>query len=402
MIYLPTMENHHTFRVLAAIDLSSAAGRQKLAGLHRFLAEGYDWDLEMIRTREECTEERITIAENDGIDGFIMAIPKPSERYRLHKTLGVPTAFIDYPNMQILHNSKKCVFIMDDTGDICRTAARTFMSGKIRASYGYVDARDSPRWSKERGDMFASELIKRKIKLERLRSEDAADRAKLAQWIISLPKPAAILAAYDDTALSVLNACKSIGIKVPGEVSILGIGNDETICNHTTPRLSSVKPDFEEEGYRAARELQAMMMRRGTPPRRTFLCGNSYVVERESAKTGSTADVLANDARVFMDENALRGISARDVAKRFHVSRRLLDLRFGQRTGTSMQKYIIEKRLSEVCRLLSETSLPISEIAIRCGYQDANYLKNLFKRRFAMPMREWRAQNRSTDATRSQ
>ena len=390
---LMDMRNHQTFRVLAAIDLSSAAGQQKLAGLHRFLSEGYDWDLEMIRTRDACTEERISLAANDGVDGFIMAIPMPVERYRLHRTLGVPTAFIDYPNTQTLHNFRNCVFVMDDTRDICRTAVRALLSGRIRASYGYVDARDSPRWSRERGDMFASELLKRKIKLERIESPDAADRSKLARWIGMLPKPAAILAAYDDTALSVLNACKSIGIKVPNEVSILGIGNDETVCNHTTPRISSVKPDFEAEGYRAARELQAMMIRRGTLSHRTFLCGSSYMIERETARTGSAANMLANDTLVFINENAFRRINARDVAKQFHVSRRLLDLRFRQQTGTSIQKYIIWKRLSEVRRLLSESSLPISEIAVRCGYPDSNYLKNLFKRRFAMSMRNYRNQH---------
>ena len=60
---------------------------------------------------------------------------------------------------------------------------------------------------------------------------------------------------------------------------------------------------------------------------------------------------------------------------------------------TSLQKAIIEKRLKEVCRLLADSTLTISEIAVRCGYRDANYLKNLFKRRYNMSMRDWRKQN---------
>jgi LacI family transcriptional regulator len=95
----------------------------------------------------------------------------------------------------------------------------------------------------------------------------------------------------------------------------------------------------------------------------------------------------------FISRNALRGISAKDVTMHLHVSRRLADLRFREATGTSLQKAIIEKRLKEVCRLLADSTLTISEIAVRCGYRDANYLKNLFKKRTGMSMREWRAQS---------
>ena len=117
------------------------------------------------------------------------------------------------------------------------------------------------------------------------------------------------------------------------------------------------------------------------------------VVGRSSTRHSTNSAALSHDAMSFISRNALRGISAKDVTMHLHVSRRLADLRFREATGTSLQKAIIEKRLKEVCRLLSDSTLTISEIAVQCGYRDANYLKNLFKRRYNMSMRDWRKQN---------
>ena len=103
-----------------------------------------------------------------------------------------------------------------------------------------------------------------------------------------------------------------------------------------------------------------------------------------------TPAALVRRAKDLIDRHALEGITAADVVARLHVSRSLADLRFREVTGTSILEAILERRLSEVRRLLSSTDLRISEIAMRCGYRDANYLKNIFKKRFGMPMREFR------------
>ena len=73
---------------------------------------------------------------------------------------------------------------------------------------------------------------------------------------------------------------------VPGQVSVLGIGNDEPICEMSMPALSSVAVDFEREGYVAARELQAMMLRQRAPAKREILCGAKEVAVRASTSEG--------------------------------------------------------------------------------------------------------------------
>lgn len=386
------MRQHRTFRVLVTAVLSGVAGKKKLAGIYRFLSEGYDWDIELIRTAEELSPELLTSAARNGIDGFLAAIPETREMSRLHASLGIPTAFTGYSDEKTLAEFRKCVFVMDDVHDICRCASNAFLSSGVCKSYLYAENTAGSCWSHERGEVFSAEMAKRGVNVIRLGPECVADQKKLADVLLGCEKPACVLAAYDDTAATVLSVCRRTGLKIPEDVAVLGIGNDEDICLHTVPPLSSVQPDFEEEGYRAARELQSMMLG-GVPKKRQFFCGRSMVVGRGSTRNSTNAAALSHDAMSFISRNALRGISAKDVAMHLHVSRRLADLRFREATGTSLQKAIIEKRLKEVCRLLSGSTLIISEIAVRCGYRDASYLKNLFKKRFGMSMREYRAQN---------
>lgn len=386
------MRQYRTFRVLVSAVLSGVAGKKKLAGIYRFLSEGYDWDMKLIRTAEEVTPELLTSAARNGVDGFLAAIPETDEMHRLHASLGIPTVFIDFPNEKTMAEFRKCTFVMDDVRDICRSAANAFLSSGVSKSCLYAENAAGSRWSRERGDVFSAEMAKRGIEVVRIRPECVADPKKLADVLLECEKPACILAAYDDTASVVLSVCRRTGLDIPADVAVLGIGNDEDVCLHTVPPLSSVQPDFEEEGYRAARELQSMMLG-GVPKKRQFFCGRSMVVDRSSTRNATNAAALSHDAMSFISRNALRGISAKDVTMHLHVSRRLADLRFREATGTSLQKAIIEKRLKEVCRLLSGSTLSISEVAVRCGYRDANYLKNLFKRRYNMSMRDWRKQN---------
>lgn len=383
------MRQYRTFRVLVTAALSGVAGKKKLSGIYRFLSEGYDWDIELIRTAEDVTPELLTSAAENGIDGFLSAIPETGEMHRLHASLGIPTVFTDFPNEKTIGEFHKCVFVMDDVRDICRSAANAFLSSGVCKSYLYADNAVGSRWSRERGDVYSAEMAKRGVNVVRIGPECITDQKKLAAVLLECEKPAGVLAAYDDTAATVLSICRRAGLKIPEDVAVLGIGNDEDVCLHTVPPLSSVQPDFEEEGYRASRELQSMMLG-AIPKKRLFFCGRSMVVGRSSTRNSTNSAVLSHDAMFFISRNALRGISAKDVTMHLHVSRRLADLRFREATGTSLQKAIIEKRLKEVCRLLSNSTLTISEIAVQCGYRDANYLKNLFKKRFGMSMRAYR------------
>ena len=369
------MTAKRTFRVLVALSLASAAGRKKLNGVHRFLSEGYDWDMELLRDEGGLTAEALTSASRSRFDGMLIGFAGKCELRTLHADTEFPTVFIDELSASTIERLPLCVFVNDDAKEIAQSAAKHLMSCSGIRSFGFVPTRVPSRWSQDRQAAFASALHQKKNRLS-IYDGPGDSREALVEWLQGLEKPAAILAAFDD---------------VPGEISVLGIGNDEPICEMSVPALSSVAVDFEREGYIAARELQAMMLRHRIPAKRTILCGVKEVVFRASTSALKTPTALVQRAKEFIDQHALEGITAADVVARLHVSRSLADLRFREVTGTSILEAILARRLDEVKRLLRETNLRISEIAARCGYRDANYLKNLFKKRTGMSMREWRA-----------
>jgi len=391
---MSAMGSGKVFHVLACVDLSAEAGRRKLNGIYRFLSGGYAWDLSLIRSQKEFDERFETLAAETAFDGFLIGVPESARLRSLHRTLRIPTAFIDYVDGRFLRLFRACVFIHDDDRDIGRRAAHHLVSQGSAVGYGYAASCDDRPWNKRRGDAFVAALAKRNIVASRLPDTDALPLEAVADWIMSLPKPAAILAAYDDTARRVLEACRAAGLRVPTDVSVLGIGNDDLVCPYTSPTLSSVIPDFEEEGCRAARELQALMLRHRPPVQREILCGCSGIARRGSTVGEDSSALLVQQALTFIKDNAFKGITAADVVRHLRVSRRLADLRFREVTGTSILAYLTDLRLKRVKHLLATTDLRIGEIARQCGYEPAN-LKNLFARHAACSMRAWRLRHRA-------
>ena len=67
------------------------------------------------------------------------------------------------------------------------------------------------------------------------------------------------MACYDVRARHVLAACRSLGILVPEDVAVIGVDNDELICELTSPPLSSIEQGARTIGYQAAALLDRLM-----------------------------------------------------------------------------------------------------------------------------------------------
>lgn len=384
------MVKQKTFRVMVALALSHVAGRKKLNGIHRFLSEGHDWDMELIRNDNDFTAEILSNAKRSQFDGLLIGFGERRAFRKIHATIGIPTVFIDDPDTAILKMLPLCMFVNDNAQAIARSAVRHLLSCPGVRSFGFVPSRTPSRWSRNRQAAFMAALRSCNKSLS-VFGGAGNSREELGQWLWDLVKPSAVLAAFDDRARDVLEACRARAISVPDQISVLGIGNDEPICETSVPALSSIAVDFDEEGYRAARELQAMMLRGRAPAIRERSCGVKEVVFRASTTASKTPSALVERALAFIRLHALERISTVDVVKHLQVSRSLADLRFREATGSSILEEILARRLDAVKRLLRESNFRISEIAMRCGYRDANYLKNLFKSRVGMSMRAFRA-----------
>jgi len=392
IMYTMKPSQRKTFSVMAAFDLSSEAGRRKISGLYRFLSEGHDWNLTLLRSAEDLTTERIEQAASHGADGFLVAIPENDEMRMLHRRLEVPTVFTDYPDKALEQNFARCAFVFDDDSSLGSAAVRHFITQGKYKSYAYAEADSIRPWNRIRGESFISGMAAHGMKVEVFKHTDTRPTGEVAAWLSSLPRPAGVLASFDDVARVLLKACRMAKLKVPDDVAVLGIGNDPLICEHTIPQLSSVVPRFEDEGYRAARELQAMMISGRTPQRREVTFGALRIEERKSTARTHQGGALVQRGLAFIAENVLSGITVADVVRHLNVSWRLADLRFREVTGATIQSALVDARLEKVKRRLRDTDMRISDIAQRCGC-DPGVLRNLFKRRYNMSMRDWRKQN---------
>ena len=214
----------------------------------------------------------------------------------------------------------------------------------------------------------------------------------LREWLLSLPRPVGVFCCDDNQAVILAEACSALGIKVPQEVAILGVDNDEILCNMANPPITSIDVDIERGGYEAA----AMAVQMKHDP--TYL-GNDivlqplHIVTRESTNLITTKDVQVHLALTFIHSNLNRKIQVSDVLQHVPVSRRLLEQRFLKATGKSIYQYISEQRIDHFARLLLETDEPIGNLAARMDEPDPKSLSRRFKELKGCTPSEYRKQN---------
>jgi AraC family transcriptional activator of pobA len=100
-------------------------------------------------------------------------------------------------------------------------------------------------------------------------------------------------------------------------------------------------------------------------------------------------------AEVFtvIDRRLAEPLSLRDVAHELGMTPGHLTTVVRRRTGRAVQEWIIERRMAEARSLLSDTELPVSEIARRVGMSDPGYFSRLFRRTHGASPRQWRGRS---------
>ena len=278
-------------------------------------------------------------------------------------------------------------FVQNDNAAIGRFGGEYLLGlGRFR-SFGFVLAESRPEWAHVRACAFEDELARRKMPTFVFGHER---NISLKAWLTSLPKPTAVMAACDTTALEVVEACKRANIAIPEQVSVLGVDNDELLCEFDSPTISSILPRHDTTGELAAKALSRMF--RGWPNGKPHceICDSQTIIERESTAPLTPAAHLIMSALDFIHRNATKAITTDDVVKHLGVSRSLAALRFREYQKTTIRKTIMDARLEELKTRLASSKLPVSKIARICGFEDIPHLQVVFKKKFGMPMGQWR------------
>ena len=377
-------------RVAVALRMAGIAGQDKLNGIFEHLSQGHRWQMSLYRTNNEFTAETVRRDLRNGVDGFIVSLPDADAALSALAKASVPTVLINTSSKAIEKRQQNLFFVDGDQSSAGREAATEFLRQGRYKSFGYVCYSQPFDWSVERGRAF-----KDRIEQENETVSFFNHDIPMEKWLRGLKKPCAVLASCDDDAYNVLDACRAASLRIPKDVAVLGVGNDPILCENSEPRLSSVQPDFVGEGRLAARLLERMMSdaKRKHPINvvaRTHLVGIRGIVRRESTPPESYSGLMVQKAITFINRKALSGIEVDDVARHLRISRSLLDKRFRKHLGASVYDMIIRIRLDEAERRLRTTDDRIGQIAVACGWKTPNALKNLFKRKYGLSMREWR------------
>ena len=216
------------------------------------------------------------------------------------------------------------------------------------------------------------------------RFEMPYSKKRLAKWIASLPKPIGVFCAHDMRAWQLCEICKQLGIKVPDEVAILGVDNAELVCQFTSPGISSIDQNAVGIGYAAAHTLQQMMAEPGSVPASAKVKPVA-LFERGSTATYPLEPRWLSDALVFIRSHISAHISAQDVYRHVGKSHTLVNRVFREKLGTTVQREISRTRLTEAKRLVTSTTMPLMEVAKKCGFSSLQYFSSSFQRAFG----EW-------------
>ena len=379
--------------VLIAIFTVGMTGWQKRNGVFRYIGEGRPWNVQIAATKEEF---KAAWSRRKNIDGLLVSAPNIDADMCGFANTSIPTVLfnLNIPTSSPIFSRKTgVVFLHHDSSSIGDMAARHLLSAGMLNSFVFLAPGNAASWANEREKAFAAALSK--CNFQHTRLEAAQDNDKSLEILRSLEKPIGMFAASDRIALNAITLAREARLHVPDDIAILGVDNDESICESTAPTLSSIATSPETLGYTAAQLLDQLMAKPMRASRNVTLKCKLEISLRESTFGETPHGPLVEKACAYIDAHATDGIGPNDVAKHLGISRRLLDLRFSQVRHKSVLSIIQDAKLRNVQKQLLSTSSSIEKITHDCGYNSPNHLKKVFKTRLGMSMRDYRSKAKS-------
>ena len=377
--------------ICVVFDLMFDAHRRKLRGVLDY-ARRAGWDIEVAGSY--LAPELSAPEDYNAYDGIIID-RRPTLLSGEWKDVRRPFVVIDGGPDDVVSPQRADVRCEDVA--VGTLAAQT-LHALGAASYAFVPGFPPDDWSSRRGGAYIKALrglgpdaeAYEPVCRDRDAVHLAAECAHLAEWLAARPRPAAVFAANDAVATFVYAACRRAELSIPDDVFVLGVDNDETVCECSRPTLSSILMDFEACGRHAAELLDALLRRQDATAGRQRNFSPISVVHRASTRPRlPQADARLARALDLIDREACHGLTVSALARAFGISRRSLELLFLP-LGETPAHRIAETRLRRVHDLLLSTSLPITRIASDCGFSSVVYLAALFKARYGSTMTDLR------------
>ena len=376
-------------KVLVLTDFSSGYSRSLLKGIVRYSQEVEGWtfyrmplyyrvmygDRGVMQWAKEWKADAI-IAQLSDLDIDLL------------KDLNIPIIVQNYRD--------RIPGVCNLTGDYIGTGrlAAEFFINKGYNHFAYYGINDTV-WSRERGIGYAERLAQQQYHVYR-RLEPAGTHEQwaynleaLGAWLKSLPKPLALFACDDYFALQISETCKFFGLSVPDEIAILGVDNDELLCNISNPPLSSIVLDVENGGYAAAKILHELIEKRITQPP-NITVGVVQILSRQSTQKYVIRDKYITQVVEYIERHYTQPLSVPTLQALVPLSRRVFEKRFKHNTGVSIYQFLQRYRVDKLAGELITSNRSIEELAIFCGFEDAKNVARVFLKYKGMTPSEYR------------
>lgn len=344
-------------------ELDYSFERELVRGIRHY-AVGRGWQFHLFRP----LDENIQAIRSFRPTGILLH-PNWVFRHDVLRDFGVPVVclFAEAPSVGL------------DNRECGRRQAGFFLDLGFR-QFVYVGVQDDPS-SPEREAGFREALMEAGLGYLPLRLKGAEyarryvhqPRTTLPTRLLRLPRPVAAAAVDDPTAVEFMRLCAEAGLRVPDDIAVLGLDNDDLQCEIASPTLSSLAVPYREVGHKAAALLDRLLD--GEPvPDAALLVAPSHVVIRQSTDVAVVQDAAVERSLRLIREFPGQALRLGDLADEAGVSARALTRRFQRATGRSPVHELRRLRLGQAMRLLDSTELPVKEVANRTGWPNARSL----------------------------
>jgi LacI family transcriptional regulator len=370
------------FHVAILIETSGAYGRGLLRGVAQYHREHLTWSA-YFRPRgpDDPLPRWLKNWHGDGILARIrnqhiadqllrLQVPVVNLRQSGFEVPGVPTVELDHRHVGI--------------------AGAEHLLSKGLSFFGFVGSRRGVhRGHDARADAFAETVTAHGAHCELFKplkhpADDPSpwerEQSQLVDWLTSLPKPIGVMASNDEKGLQVLDACQRAGVRVPDEVAVIGVDNDQSLCDLAIPPMSSVDVNPERVGYRGAALLDEIMHGRRAPAKAILVPPRGVVARRSTDVLAGEDAAVVELIRYLRDRAANSQLRIADVLQQAKASRASIEPRVKRMLGRTLHQELERVRLERARELLATSETPIKQVAKVTGFNSVQYLTRVFRR----------------------
>ncbi len=384
----------HKRKVAVILELGQNFDRGILHGIAAYISETQTWSV----YAEEERRERIPNLRGWDGDGLIVNFDDRAAAEAVKHTRKPVVAVGG--GLGWYDPASGIPYVETDDLTIGKLAAEHLMQRGLRhfAFCGYRPNRLNV-WLPRRAQAFSQRLAEAGFKCDVFLGRHTSARywesmqRELTTWLRRLPTPVGVMGCYDWRARHVLEACRTIGLRVPDDVAIIGVDND-LLCEVSDPPLSSVEQGRFQIGYTAASLLDKMMSGHKPDHLRVSIAPVG-VASRQSTDLLAVADHDIAAALQMIREQACRGLHADLVAEHVGLSRSTLDNHLKECIGRTADQEIRRVRLSRATELLAKSELPLKKIAREAGYANQQYLAGVMRKEMNTTPAQYRQAHRA-------